>query len=74
MPLSFGGLYHLATNGMMSRQLDMDSISNNLANIHTPGYKQSRLNFTELLTENEISGNESTCSQVGTSQGALTIY
>ncbi len=28
MPLSFGGLYHMATNGMMARQLDMDSISN----------------------------------------------
>lgn len=73
MSLSFGFLYHLATNGMKSRQMDMDSISNNLANIHTPGYKQSRLNFTELLNEKEIRGTESTCSQVGTSQGSLTI-
>lgn len=73
MPLSFGGLYHMATNGMMARQLDMDSISNNIANIHTSGYKQSRINFQELIDEKEISGTYSACSQVGTQQGVLAI-
>ncbi len=73
MPLSFGGLYHMATNGMMARQLDMDSISNNISNIHTSGYKQSRINFQELLDENGISGTTSACSQVGTLQGSLSI-
>ena len=51
MPFSFGGLYHLARNGMMARQLDMDGISNNMANIHTAGYKQTRTNFQEVLNE-----------------------
>jgi flagellar basal-body rod protein FlgG len=73
MPLSFGGLYHLATNGMMARQLDIDSISNNVANIHTAGYKQSRINFQELLDNKEINGATSACSQVGTEQGVLSI-
>jgi len=73
MPLSFGSLYHMASNGMMARQLDLDSISNNIANIHTAGYKQSRINFQELLSDNEISGTNSVCSQVGTSQGVLSI-
>ncbi|NMB53338.1 MAG: flagellar hook-basal body complex protein [Leptolinea sp.] len=73
MPLSFGSLYHLAVNGMKSRQLDLDAISNNLANIHTSGYKASRVNFQELLNENEISGTTPVCTQVGTGQGSLQI-
>ncbi len=73
MPLTFGGLYHLATNGMLARQMDMDNISNNLANIHTPGYKSSRLNFQELLNEGAISGTSPASSQMGTGQGVLTI-
>ncbi len=73
MPLTFGGLYHLATNGMLARQMDMDNISNNLANIHTPGYKSSRLNFQELLNEGAISGTSPVSSQMATGQGVLTI-
>ncbi|GAP22498.1 flagellar hook-basal body protein [Leptolinea tardivitalis] len=73
MPLSFGGLYHLATNGLIARQLDMDSISNNIANIHTAGYKQSRINFQELLNNKEISGTYAACTQSGTAQGVLSI-
>lgn len=74
MSLSFGGLYRLATNGMLGRQMNMDEISDNLANIHTAGYKSRRINFQELLnSENEISGAFSASSQIGTEQGALTI-
>ena len=42
MSFSFGGLYKLAVNGMLARQMNMDNISDNLANIHTPGYKSRR--------------------------------
>ncbi|MEI8131908.1 MAG: flagellar hook-basal body complex protein [Leptolinea sp.] len=73
MSLSFGGLYHLARNGMMARQLDMDGISNNLANIHTKGFKQTRTNFQELLNGKMISGTASVSSQADTSQGVLSI-
>lgn len=73
MSLTFGGLYHLATNGMLSRQMDMDNISNNLANIHTAGYKSNRLNFQELLNEGVISGTSPASSQMATNQGVLTI-
>lgn len=74
MPLTFGGLYHLAQNGMLARQLDMDTISNNLANIHTPGYKQMRTNFQEMLNSgNEISGTMAACSQAKPNQGDLVI-
>lgn len=73
MSQSYGGLYRLATNGMMARQLNMDNISDNLANIHTPGFKNKRVNFQEMLNEKGLSGTYSACSQIGTSQGALTI-
>ncbi|BCY17925.1 flagellar basal body rod protein FlgG [Leptolinea sp. HRD-7] len=74
MSYSFGGLYRLASNGMLARQLNMDNISDNLANIHTPGYKPNRINFQELLNdENAISGTFSASSQLGTAQGSLII-
>lgn len=73
MAFSFGSLYHLARNGMLARQQDMDGISNNLANIHTIGYKQTRTNFQEVLNGKVISGTASVSSQADTSQGALTI-
>jgi flagellar basal-body rod protein FlgG len=74
MSFSFGGLYRMATNGMLARQLNMDNISDNLANIHTSGYKPKRINFQELLNEeNGISGTYSASSQIGTEQGSLTI-
>jgi flagellar basal-body rod protein FlgG len=73
MSLSFGGLYHLARSGMMARQLDMDGISNNLANMNTKGYKQTRTNFQEVLSEKVISGTVSVSSQADTTQGVLSI-
>jgi flagellar basal-body rod protein FlgG len=73
MGLSFGGLYHLARNGMQARQLDMDGISNNLANMHTTGYKQTRTNFQEVLNEKVINGTAAVNSQADTSQGILNI-
>jgi flagellar basal-body rod protein FlgG len=73
MGLSFGGLYHLARNGMQARQLDIDGISNNLANIHTTGYKQTRTNFQEVLNEKVINGTAAVSSQADTSQGVLTL-
>jgi flagellar basal-body rod protein FlgG len=73
MGLSFGSMYHLARNGMMARQLDLDGVANNLANIHTTGYKQTRTNFQEVLSEKIISGTASVGSQADTSQGVLSI-
>ncbi|MZP29541.1 flagellar basal-body rod protein FlgG [Heliobacterium undosum] len=41
-------LYSSAT-GMIAQQLNMDTISNNLANVNTNGYKKSRAEFQDLL-------------------------
>ena len=41
-----------AASGMESQQLNLDVISNNLANVNTTGYKMSKLQFQDLLYQN----------------------
>src|SRR3954465_7739907 len=38
--------------GMESQQLNLDVISNNLANVNTTGFKKSKIEFQDLLYEN----------------------
>ncbi|MBU1863489.1 MAG: flagellar basal-body rod protein FlgG [Candidatus Omnitrophica bacterium] len=38
-----------AATGMRAQQLNVDIISNNLANVNTTGYKKSRVDFEDLL-------------------------
>lgn len=40
-----------ASTGMMAQQLNVDTISNNLANVNSIGYKKSRVEFKDLLYE-----------------------
>lgn len=51
-------LYSAAT-GMKSLQMSIDTISNNLANVNTTGYKKQRLEFKDLLYEKLASGTTS---------------
>lgn len=48
-------LYTAAT-GMDAQQSKMDTIANNLANVSTPGFKKTRLEFEDLLYERIHSG------------------
>lgn len=38
-----------ASSGMNAQQLNIDTVSNNLANVNTTGFKKSRLEFQDLL-------------------------
>jgi hypothetical protein len=38
-----------AATGMHAKQLDMDVIANNLANVNSAGYKKSRVDFQDLM-------------------------
>jgi flagellar basal-body rod protein FlgG len=38
-----------AATGMLAQQLNVDVISNNLANVNTTGFKKSRANFQDLI-------------------------
>lgn len=40
---------YTAASGMMVQQLNMDTLSNNIANMNTPGYKEQKLDFTDQL-------------------------
>jgi flagellar basal-body rod protein FlgG len=42
-------IMHTAASGMAAQQLNIDTISNNLANVNTPGFKKSRVEFQDLL-------------------------
>src|SRR3982751_6494477 len=41
-------LYSAAT-GMEAQQLNLNTIANNLANVNTPGFKRSKIEFQDLL-------------------------
>ncbi len=38
-----------AVSGMRAQDLMLDNVANNLANVNTVGYKNSRVNFQDLL-------------------------
>lgn len=40
---------YIGATGMQAQQLNIDAISNNLANVSTTGYKRSRVDFSDLL-------------------------
>ncbi|MCK9247735.1 MAG: flagellar hook-basal body protein [Solirubrobacteraceae bacterium] len=71
------GLYSAAA-GMSAQQTRMDAVSHDLANTSTPGYKQERVAFRDLLyvrdgVEGVRAGSGSAAATIGrgTSQGAL---
>ena len=41
-----------SASGMKGQQLNMDNISNNLANVNTTGFKKSRVSFQDLMYQN----------------------
>ncbi|MCT4545207.1 MAG: flagellar basal-body rod protein FlgG [Vallitalea sp.] len=43
---------YTAASGMKTQQMNVDTISNNLANVNTTGYKKESLEFKSLLYEN----------------------
>jgi flagellar basal-body rod protein FlgG len=52
-------LYSAAT-GMEAQQLNLNTIANNLANVNTPGFKRSKIEFQDLLYQRpRASGSDS---------------
>lgn len=69
-------LFHtlnISKQDMMSRMLDLDSISNNLANINTNGFRGSRQNFQELLSSQHYEGTSLVSTQLSMTQGVLQV-
>ncbi|MEO8325952.1 MAG: flagellar basal-body rod protein FlgG [Nitrospirota bacterium] len=42
---------HTASTGMSAQQLNIDTIAHNLANVNTTGFKRSRAEFADLLSQ-----------------------
>ena len=40
---------YTAASGMTAQQLNVDNIANNLANVNSPGFKRSRIEFQDLI-------------------------
>lgn len=63
------GLY-TAASGMITKQAEQDNLSNDIANINTPGYKKSTIavkSFEKLMVENKdkYAGNNSFKNKLG---------
>jgi len=56
---------NIGATGMLAQQLNVDVISNNLANMTTTGYKRQRAQFQDLMYQN-IERPGATSSDVGT--------
>jgi len=57
--VSISALLRIARGGLYTQQFSMDSLSSNIANVNTTGYKRVRAEFQELLTQaqQDPSGN-----------------
>ena len=54
---------HTAATGMMAQELNVQVISNNIANLRTTGYKRQQAHFQDLLYENFRRAGSSTSDQ-----------
>lgn len=64
---------YTATTGMLGQQLNIDTISNNIANVNTTAYKKQRAEFSDLfyqtLQNAGVATSENTISPTGMSVG-----
>ena len=71
MASSLFQILNISRQDMLSRLLELDTTSNNLANINTIGYKRQRSNFQELLQKAQLSGGFLASTQLMPDQGAF---
>lgn len=60
-------------SGLRSHQTFLDVVGNNLANINTPGFKESRVRFADLLSQDLLSATTGNPSQVGLGVRAVGV-
>lgn len=65
-------ILYMARSGMLTQFSELDTVSHNLANINTIGFKSQRLNFQELLDDSIYAGVKIQSTQILDHQGALS--
>lgn len=60
---------YTAASGMNAQQMNLDAIANNLANSSTAGFQQRRVQFSDLLYQNEISPGAAETQQTTVAAG-----
>ncbi|MBL1241456.1 MAG: flagellar basal-body rod protein FlgG [OCS116 cluster bacterium] len=64
---------HTASTGMMAQQLNVEVISNNIANMRTTGYKRQRAEFQDLLYQNLRRGGSSSSANGSTVPSGIQV-
>jgi flagellar basal-body rod protein FlgG len=64
----FHALY-TAASGMTAQQINLDNIANNLANSSTSGFQARRVQFSDLLYQNEVMPGSAATQQTTVSSG-----
>ncbi|HYD61576.1 MAG TPA: flagellar basal-body rod protein FlgG [Noviherbaspirillum sp.] len=59
---------YIAATGMLTQQMNVDTIANNLANVNTPGFKKGRVSFQDLVYRE---AGQTALLQEGQSTGSL---
>ena len=64
----FHALY-TAASGMTAQQINLDNIANNLANSSTTGFQSRRVQFSDLLYQNDIMPGAAATQQTTVASG-----
>ena len=56
---------YIAASGLRSEQRQIDVISNNVANLQTPGFKRGRVNFEDVASTTVTNGPEAAPTAIG---------
>ncbi len=60
---------YTAASGMTAQQMNLDNIANNLSNSSTTGFQQRRVQFSDLLYQNEVLPGSAATSQTTVASG-----
>lgn len=71
--ISLTTLLYISRSGMLSQQFSLDAVANNIANVNTTGYKGTRANFQELLSDAITTPPTGDSRNLGQAAGALSI-
>lgn len=68
--VSVSALLRIARGGLYAQQFSVDSLSSNIANVNTTGYKRVRAEFQELLTQAQADPTGNSNRTLGQAAGA----